>query len=215
MIMKIKGKQQGFTLIEVMLAMTLLSIMVALLFGSLKISAESWNKGEAKIAEVNEKAVVYQFFKRHLPSIRPLWDDFSDDERRFSFQGEQDKLQFVSVFPASAGRKGFQLFEIVFDRADEGIIKVMLTPFYPALDEQPWQQEEVILLENVETFKISYFGKEGFDSEAAWVGQWVEKEYLPALVKIKIDIDNHGFWPEMVFALKLSETEPDFTLDAK
>lgn len=213
----IKEKQFGFTLIEVMLAMTLLSIMMALLFASLKISAESWNKGEAKIAEVNEKAVVYQFFKRHLPSIRPLWDDFTDDERRFSFQGERDKLQFASVFPASAGRKGFQLFEIVFDRADEGIIKVILTPFYPALDEQQWPQEEVILLENVETFKISYFGKEEIDSEGAWVDQWGEKEHLPALVKIKIELDNQGFWPEMIFALKLSlpDPDPDFTLDIR
>jgi len=66
-----KHRLAGFTLIEVMLAMTLLSIMVTLLFGSLKICAESWNRGEVKIAEVNEKAVVYQFFKRHLPSIRP------------------------------------------------------------------------------------------------------------------------------------------------
>ncbi len=213
--MLIKQKQIGFTLIEVMLAMTLLSIMVALLFGSLKICAESWNKGEVKIAEVNEKAVVYQFFKRHFPSIRPLWDDFSDDERRFSFQGEQDRLQFVSVFPASTGRKGYQLFEIIFDKFDERLIKVRLTPFYPALDEQAWQQEEVILLEHIETFNISYFGKEDFNSEGGWVDQWLEKEHLPALVKISIGLDNQGFWPEMIFALKLSVPDPDFTLDIR
>ena len=32
----------GFTLIEVLIAMTLLSIMVVLLFASLRICAESW-----------------------------------------------------------------------------------------------------------------------------------------------------------------------------
>lgn len=40
---------QGFTLIEVLLAMTLLSVMMTLLFVSLKICAESWEKGEKKI----------------------------------------------------------------------------------------------------------------------------------------------------------------------
>ena len=209
-----KHRLAGFTLIEVMLAMTLLSIMVTLLFGSLKICAESWNRGETKIAEVNEKAVVYQFFKRHLPSIRPLWDDFSGDDRQFSFQGEPNRLQFVSIFPASSGRKGLQIFEIAYDKANDGQVKVMLNPFYPAVEEQQWEEEEVILLEHVEKFEISYFGKEGGenfedDNEGEWLDQWMEKESLPALVKITIELESRSFWPEMIFALKLAASGAD------
>ncbi len=48
-----KQKEYGFTLLEVLIAMSLLSIMVVLLFSSLKVGAESWDKGESKIAEVN------------------------------------------------------------------------------------------------------------------------------------------------------------------
>lgn len=210
-----KHKLTGFTLLEVMLAMTLLSIMVVLLFSSLKISADSWNKGESKIAEVNEKAVVYQFFKRHIPSIRPLWDDFSGDDRRFSFKGDENKLQFVSAFPESAERKGFQLFEIVFDKADKGEVKVILKPFYPALDQEGWEAEEVILLQQVEAFEISYFAKDMMDSEGVWNSSWMEKETLPALLKIKITLKNQSYWPEMIFALKLATIEPDFTMDGK
>ncbi|NOR69136.1 MAG: prepilin-type N-terminal cleavage/methylation domain-containing protein [Methylomarinum sp.] len=208
-----KNKIAGFTLLEVMLAMTLLSIMVTLLFASLKVAAESWNKGEAKIAEVNEKAVVYQFFKRHLPSIQPLWDEFSDDDRQFSFQGENDKFQFVSVFPASAGRKGLQLFEIIFDKAAEGQVKVRLKPFYPASEDQQWQQEEVVLLEHVSKFKISYFAKDISGSEGEWHDSWKEKQHLPALIKINIELVKQGFWPEMVFALKLAATNADSNLE--
>ena len=200
-------KNMGFTLLEVMLAMTLLSIMVVLLFSSLKIGAESWNRGESKIAEVNEKAVVYQFFKRHLPSIRPLWDDFSDDERSFSFQGEQDAFQFVSVFPFSAARKGLQLFKVFPDKSEKGVVKVILTPFYPTVEEQQWEPEEVVLLENVEKFELSYFGKEDSESEAAWFDSWQEKELLPALLKIKIVLKDHSYWPEMIFALKHTAME--------
>ncbi len=54
---------RGFTLIEVLIAMTLLSIMVVLLFSSLRICAQSWEQGENKITEVNEVAVVYNFFQ--------------------------------------------------------------------------------------------------------------------------------------------------------
>ena len=200
-------KNKGFTLLEVMLAMTLLSIMVVLLFSSLKIGAESWNKGESKIAEVNEKAVVYQFFKRHLPSIRPLWNDFSEDERSYSFKGERDTFQFVSVFPVSAARKGLQLFEVVPDKSEKGVIKVIVSPFYPTIEDQQWEPEEVVLLENVEEFEVSYFGKDDSNSEAVWLDSWQEKEYLPTLLKIKIVLEDHGYWPEMIFALKLTSME--------
>jgi len=204
--MPIKQNSSGFTLLEVMLAMTLLSIMVVLLFSSLKIGAESWNKGEKKIAEVNEKAVVYQFFKRHLPAIKPLWNEFSDGDRTFSFQGKTDTLQFVSAFPASAARKGLQLFKMKLDQTEKGIVKVELSPFYPTLDEQEWQKEEVVLLENVKSIELSYFDL----IRTTWMDSWQEKQTLPALIKIKIELFDDSFWPEMVFALRQTVTEGVF-----
>ncbi len=198
---------RGFTLIEVMLAMTLLSIMVVLLFSSLKIAAESWNKGERKISGVNEKAVVYQFFKRHLTSVHPLWDDFSGDVERFSFRGGDHGFQFVSVFPASAERHGFQLFEISFDAGEEKTVKVILTPFYPSAEARDWQPEEVILLDKVEEFEVAYFDRGEEGENGFWTQNWLEKDQLPALVKIRIGLKDQSYWPEMVFALKLSGSD--------
>jgi general secretion pathway protein J len=186
--------------------------MVVLLFGSLKIGAESWDKGETKIAEVNEKAVVYHFFKRYLSSIRPLRDDFTENDNSFSFQGGRDKLKFVSVFSASTSRKGLQLFEVKFDKADK-VIKVILTPFYPTLENQEWEPEEVILLENVAEITISYFGKEAFDKKASWIYNWEEKNSLPQLIRVGITLQDQTFWPEMVFALKMSKQGFDDNLD--
>jgi len=195
-----RSKSLGFTLLEVLIAMTLLSIMVTLLFSSLKVGAESWDRGETKIAEVNEKTVVYQFFKRYLPGIRPLWDDFSTDKRFFSFQGDSDSLQFVSVFPSSAGRKGLQHFELNFDDT-EGLLNINLKPFYPLKDGAEWEPEEVVLLENIKDFNLSYFDKK---NNAGWVEIWQKKETLPVLVKIQITLENESYWPEMIFDLKLS-----------
>ncbi len=201
--MPTKLKIAGFTLLEVMLAMTLLSIMVVLLFSSLKIGAESWDKGEKKINEVNEKAVVYQFFKHHLPSIMPLSDVLLDNESPFSFSGTPNGFQFVSIFPASANRKGLQLFKVNFDDSDEHVIKVELTPFYANALNEPWEPEEVILLENVEDFELSYFNIE----ESVWEENWLEKSRLPHLVKIKITLLDQSYWPEMIFSLKLATGE--------
>lgn len=196
----------GFTLIEVLIAMTLLSIMVVLLFASLRICAQSWEQGENKITEVNEVAVVYNFFQRHLSSAMPLWNDFAEkEETTFSFQGKKQSLQFVSVFPASAGRSGMQLFSIQSKEQDgEQVIKVTLTPFFPVIEGQDWQKEEVVLLRHVSGFTLAYFGAADDESESRWQEQWLEKDIQPQLVKIRINTTTGVFWPEMIIEIKVA-----------
>jgi len=107
---------RGFTLIEVLIAMTLLSIMVVLLFSSLKICADSWEKGESKITDVNEVAVVYNFFNGIVCS-KTLWNDFSGEEKTFSFQGKAQSMQICFRFPCKCCQIGFAVvFYRVTDR---------------------------------------------------------------------------------------------------
>ncbi|TAK62580.1 prepilin-type N-terminal cleavage/methylation domain-containing protein [Methylobacter sp.] len=211
----------GFTLIEVLIAMTLLGIMVVLLFSSMRICAQSWEQGENKITDVNEVAVVYNFFQRHLALAIPVWNDFlTQDEAKaadqpeiggevekgnklFSFQGKKQSLQFVSVFPASAGRSGMQLFSIQPQQQDgEQVINVTLTPFFPAAEGEEWRPEEVVLLRHVSDFTLAYFGAVEGESESSWQDEWLKKDVQPQLVKISISTTNGVFWPEMIIALK-------------
>ncbi len=212
----------GFTLIEVLIAMTLLSIMVMLLFSSLRICAQSWEQGENKIAEVNEVAVVYNFFQRHLSSALPVWNDFSagdgepaasqaesgtatdNKNKTFSFQGKKKSLQFVSVFPASVGRAGMQLFSIQPQQEDkEQVIKVSLTPFFPVTEGEEWHREEEVLLRHVSDFTLTYFGTDD-EGKSSWQDEWLEKGVHPRLVKISINTTNGVFWPEMIIALNVT-----------
>ncbi len=192
--------------------MTLLGVMVVLLFSSMKICAESWQKGEDKISGVNDIAVVYQFFQHHLAAAKPVWDDFSqkDDEniesnKEFAFQGKSQELRFVSAFPASAKKSGSQFFSLNLTKdGDEQVIQVSIKPFYPVSDGEEWRIEEVTLLRHVRNFSLSYFGKDEAQSEDmdVWREDWLDQETLPRLVKVKIERDDGSFWPEMVFELK-------------
>lgn len=231
----------GFTLIEVLIAMTLLSIMVVLLFSSLRICAQSWEQGENKITEVNEVAEVYNFFERHLSAAIPLWDDFTardggsalgqprsgavagnnataanqpgadtgteNMDRTFAFQGRKKSLQFVSFFPASAGRSGMQLFSIEQDKQDgEQVIKVAITPFFPVTEGEEWHKEEVVLLRHVSNFSLAYFGVADDTDKSRWQDEWLKKDVQPQLVRISISTTNGVFWPEMIIELKVTGT---------
>jgi general secretion pathway protein J len=201
----------GFTLIEVLIAMTLLSIMVVLLFGSLKICADSWHKGESKIAEVNEAAVVYNFFQQYLAVAKPLLKESkntSDLQASLAFQGKSQSLQFVSSFPASVGRLGLQLFSIDMKKEDnEQVIKVTITPFFPTESDQD-QKDEVVLLKQVSEFSIAYFGSDDSTNTSigSWHDEWLNKNALPQLIKITIKQDNDKDipWSDMFIALRIT-----------
>lgn len=201
--------QQGFTLIEVLIAMTLLSIMVVLLFGSLKICAESWDRGESKMSQVNEIGVVYSFFQRQLTTAIPIWDDFSvADEKTFSFHGDEHSMQFVGEFPASASRGGLQLFSIDLDDEKSGRqivdtqINVTVKPFLPVLDDKGLAKEQVTLIKHVKALAFSYFGIDD-TSELSWQTTWLERDSLPQMVKIHIEREDGMYWPDMVVDMKL------------
>jgi general secretion pathway protein J len=201
--------RRGFTLIEVLIVLTLLGIMVVLLFASLKICADSWHKGENKITQVNEIAVVYNFFQQHLAVAKPLLNDLDKTSKlqsTLAFQGKPDSLQFVSSFPASVGRSGLQLFSIEMQKeANEQLIKVTITPFF-LLQETTAQKEEVVLLRRVSHFSLAYFGSDdGTNDAMAWHDEWLDKMVQPRLIKITLKLDNGIYCPDMIIPLKITE----------
>lgn len=205
-----RPRSRGFTLIEVLISMSLLSMMMVLLFGSLKICADSWEKGENKITAVNELAMAYNFFHQHLSLAQPLWNDFSSEENSLSFQGNAHSLQFVSAMPASAGRSGLQLFSVDLQSDNnDSFIKVSLSPFFPLAEGAAWHKEEEILISQVSDFSLAYFGSDdaeilGADiGEGSWRDEWLAKNSLPKLVKINITLDKETIFPEIIIQLKV------------
>ncbi|ASF45191.1 prepilin-type N-terminal cleavage/methylation domain-containing protein [Methylovulum psychrotolerans] len=199
----------GFTLIEVLIAMTLLSIMVVLLFASLKICAQSWEKGESKMADVNEVAVVYHFFQQHLAVAKPLWDDFSiKDQRQLAFQGDELSLQFVGEFPASAAKVGDQLYRLQLKEVEDSkLINVSVTPFLPTADSGELPKEEIPLIKHVRNVSFAYFGPDEMGGEGSWQSQWLQRDSQPQLVKISIELDNAMYWPDMIVELKVAGSQ--------
>ncbi|MGD0961808.1 MAG: prepilin-type N-terminal cleavage/methylation domain-containing protein [Methylomonas sp.] len=218
--MYLTGNQRwkGFTLIEMLIALTLLSIMVILLFSSLKIAADSWNSGAEKVMEANKKAVVYQFLRQHLTSIRPLMTQLSQQSIQNGespqpiFLGQPQSIRFAGVLPQSSGRKGLQIFEIAASPDDPSKVMVTLYPYqssqYPTVDKE-------VLLDHVQVIAFAYYGRTNANNGAGWTTNWVNNERPPDLIKVTILLDDYSYWPDMLFPVKINasvantKTAPD------
>jgi general secretion pathway protein J len=203
------NRRNGFTLIEVLIAITLLGVIVVLLFASLRIAGKSWNTGEGKIAAVNQKAVVYQFFKRHLTTMRPLPLPKKDDPLGLeateqAFQGHPQSLQFVAALPAASTRKGLQIFNIQLDPRKSSTIQVSLRPYRETEGEFDSAEPPVVLLEQVAKFNFAYFGKIEEGADLVWHNEWIEADHLPSLIRVSIGLKDGSYWPDMVFAVKIT-----------
>ncbi|MGB4498968.1 MAG: prepilin-type N-terminal cleavage/methylation domain-containing protein [Methylococcaceae bacterium] len=209
-------KFKGFTLIEVLIGMTLLSLMVVLLFSSLTIGAKSWEQGEKKIADVNEIAVVQQFFNHYLAHSVPQWNDFDPEKDRiFSFQGKKQSLQFVAAFPASAERAGLQLFNLELVKKNKNsFISFAVTPFFPLTENEEFFEDEISLVENVARFELAYFGLNDETGESGWQNEWLNKEQQPQLVKILLELDDGRYLPEMIVTLNVDNAYSNVDLES-
>ena len=204
-------KQSGFTLLEILIGMSIMSIMMLLLFASLRICVQNWNAGEKKIAQVSQAAIIQNFLQSKLHATVPLDGDFLE-EPQFSFQGSQGEIQFVAAMPASAGRLGLQLFKMNLQsagRSEAGsVLQVEMQPFFPQGDsDEPWVEKPVIILRKIKSLQFGYFGadSESRDSDSSWQNDWTERASLPRLVSIDIEMVDGEIWPQLVVALKVDK----------
>lgn len=201
-------KHKGFTLLEILIAMALLSIMMGLLFTSMRTSVESWHIAENKVDQTNKKAIFYQFFKQHLINAKPVFEINSEDRnkndltdiKKIVFQGDSTHIRFVSALPAASIRKGEQIFNVGLNSRIPNTITVELTPYRQKQN----IVDESLLLDHVKQLEFSYFGKIDENFDMIWESEWNSMEEQPRLVRIRVILDDESLWPDMIFPLKLS-----------
>lgn len=193
-------KPMGFTLIEVIIAMTLLSLILVLLFSTIFTANKSWQSTERKITQNDELRLVGHFIQRHISQNIPLlWVD--QKEQKLIFEGKTNELRFTSTLPAHRGGGGIQLITLKVTETDD-VRHLDLTYRHADPDSSPFERDEeaehVILLENINSIEFSYYGREKIDQDPVWRDEWQNNAILPMLISLKIHaVDENLDWPEM------------------
>ena len=103
--------QAGFTLIEIVLAMVLLSVMMLLLYSGLSFALRSWDAGDAHGRRTADRRIGENFLRRELTEVFPMrWKD--PMAVKLAFSGEAHRLRFVSTRPVGIALGGLALVSV-------------------------------------------------------------------------------------------------------
>jgi len=99
---------KGFTLVELLLAITLMSILLGLTYSGLRAATRSSQRGEELLAAGGELRASHQFIRRQLNQMLPLSFAETDDMQpvRIVFQGDAQHIQYVAPMPGYLGSGG-------------------------------------------------------------------------------------------------------------
>src|SRR5205807_5688635 len=91
-------RARGFTLLELTIALVLLAMISAVMFGSLSFAGRSWDGGEAKVGQLSEMRQTEEFLRGQLTSEFPLRAR-KINEFPLHFAGERDEMRYAAVLP--------------------------------------------------------------------------------------------------------------------
>lgn len=199
---------RGFTLVELLVGLSLLSLILLLLFGGFRFGLRAWEAGGDRIAAVNEIEMAQHLLRRQLAEAQPVTIGSLSQGVPTLFQGDDAGVTFVSPLPAHRGVGGFYVFSIA-TREDRGGRQLLLRwrRFRPdtvaGSDFDP--KDESVLVNGIESIAIEYFGQPTVATSARWLQRWDGTVGLPQLFRLRVAFPRGDVrrWPEFVVSPRL------------
>ncbi len=191
--------QKGFTLMEMLISITLLSLLMIALFSGLRFVNQNGGRTEAVIAEAERLDLVRDLLARQVAALLPLAG--GEAGAKLLFTGRSDRLAFPIACAPGQGPAGLMLAVFDIEKA-EGISRLLYRefPFRPgALITVADQPTRTSLLASVSgAMAFSYQGV-----APQWQQSWPEEATLPRLVALQA-----SGWPTLTARPRAESQHP-------
>lgn len=199
---------RGFTLLELVIGMTLLGFILALLFGGFRLAANSWDAVEARIERTNDEQLARALVRRLLSQMQPVrWKKAVN--LPIAFMGEQGALRALAPLTGQAGAGGLRLIELVREGEEatatgKGLTRLVLRQAPVRYDVENFasginEAKSYLVLGNLDAVEFSYFGPDKRGEPPRWQDAWTNPEQLPQLVRLRLKSREAG-WSDLVVA---------------
>jgi len=100
-----RRREAGFTLLELLISMTILALIFVTVLGAIRVGSKSWESGEQRAEENQRTRTLFDTMALELTMVYPL--RVKDQDRDvIAFRGKSDSLSFATL-PQSYGAEPF------------------------------------------------------------------------------------------------------------
>ena len=176
---------RGFTLLEIVLAVSILAVVVLLATASLRIGLRAWEAGQRRVSLQQENRALVELITEVLAGALPYQGRIGQNpERIVLFEGEPDEVRFVtSAPPLALDAPAAPFHAVVLGRKGEGALR-LVERLVPA--EEPFAAgPEHVLSRSIARFNLTYR-----DEDGVWQDRWDGREAggLPTAVRFELAV---------------------------
>lgn len=198
---------RGFTLIEVIVTLSLLSILMLSMGGVMQTIAQTSERVDQRIDRVDEIRLAAHVLRQVLnrisgQKISPLG---KTSPPIVQFKADATSIEWLGVMPARPGIGGRHFFRLQIETArGESNLVLRFLQWVPEQTKMNWSSAESrIIARNITKLQIQ---AQGYPRSGGaipvgwplgWVIGWPVDDALPERVKIQLS-GLHGEWPEIV-----------------
>ncbi len=194
--------QKGFTLLELTIALTLLALMSAVLFGALRLAGRSTDSGEARAEAAASMRLAQDFLRTNLEAQHPLrmrkileWP--------LVFRGTRNELRYASDLPPRVAGGGIWYYRL-FVRNDDVRSPLTLERVVPdlAADAIPefTNADRSVLADDIREVTFAYYGRDpdaAINAAPTWRDHWDDPQQLPLVIRIDVIPRHAPAWPTL------------------
>jgi len=194
----------AFTLIEVMIAITIFSLVIAAIYSTWTLILRATRVSQEAAAQAQRQRIAIRTIEDALTGI----ESFQADQQYYSFivqNGQQPMLCFTARLPDDFPRNGkfgdFDVRRVLFDvepvssPGDGSAENDLVLRQYPILTgmDQDEQQTPFVLARDVKTFTVECWNTNTMD----WSDEWDNTNSIPQLIRVTLafggsSLDNLG-----------------------
>ena len=177
-----RSRAAGFTLIETVISMTLLSFITLIGYQGLVFGIEQWQRGDERMRFRYDHHQAISWIRGKIGTAEKVHDP-NGQNYEYLFSGASQSLDFVARFDR-ARLGGLYVGKIFYDVRERGIY-VSYYLHHPDVKGES-ASTRVPLLADVASVKFSYYGRKS-GSKFGWHDSWNKSNTLPQLVRLEVE----------------------------
>jgi len=202
-----RGESGGFTLLETLLALTLLSVMLLILYTGLRTTLNAESAVEESVGAAERVRTAQTLLRSQISIAVAVPLDSGRPTPVAPFAGNERGVAFVGTLPdpIDDGRFHVQTFEFV----DDGSGVALVYRHSPASDAPDGPRaramdDRIVLLDGLESGAFEYLSGPGLLAPATWVEEWRGWDRLPLLIQVRVTprADTPLRWPPLSVRLR-------------